>query len=525
MNPTKIASLLFGIVTLCTAWQTVSAESRQPDRPNILFAIADDASFPHMGAYGTEWTKTPAFDRVAREGLLFNRCYTPNAKCAPSRSCILTGRNSWQLEAAANHWCTFPPKFKSFVEAFADHKYHTGMTGKGWGPGVALTDDGKPRQMTGKKYGKRRQKPPAGGISSTDYAANFVDFLDDVDSTKPFFFWYGGFEPHRAYEYASGTTKAGKSIDDIKHVPDFWPDNDVTRTDMLDYAMEIEHFDTHLGRMIDELQRRGELENTLIVVTSDNGMPFPRVKGNEYEMSNHLPLAIMWPTGIVSPGRQINDLVSFIDFGPTFFDVASIDWSTSGMSPTSGRSMLGLLKNKADKPHRDFVLIGKERHDIGRPMDAGYPIRGIIKDSFLLIKNYEPSRWPSGNPETGYLNTDGSPTKTEILAALREGRDHDRHWQEDFGKRPPIEMYNVETDPDCVKNLASVERYDREREEMMVTMTDALRDENDPRVLGNGDVFEQYESADEKNKGFYEAYMKDPASVKAGWVKGSDFQE
>ncbi|MEM0925148.1 MAG: sulfatase-like hydrolase/transferase, partial [Planctomycetota bacterium] len=127
--------------------------------PNLLFAIADDASFPHMSAYGTEWVETPAFDRVAREGLLFHRCYTPNAKCAPSRACILTGRNSWQLEEAANHWCYFPPKFRSFMETIRKEGYTTGYTGKGWAPGVANDADGNKRLLTGSPFSKRRIKP------------------------------------------------------------------------------------------------------------------------------------------------------------------------------------------------------------------------------------------------------------------------------------------------------------------------------------------------------------------------------
>ena len=104
--------------------------------PNILFAIADDWS-PHAGAYGTPWVKTPSFDRVAREGLLFRRAYTPNAKCAPSRACILTGRNSWQLKEAANHICYFPPEFKGWGEVLAEHGWKVGYTMKGWGPGSA----------------------------------------------------------------------------------------------------------------------------------------------------------------------------------------------------------------------------------------------------------------------------------------------------------------------------------------------------------------------------------------------------
>ena len=101
----------------------VLSESQAAERPNILFCIADDASYPHMGAYGCDWVKTPAFDRVARQGLLFTRAYTPNAKCAPSRACILTGRNSWQLKEACNHIPFFPAEFKSYVEALAEHGY------------------------------------------------------------------------------------------------------------------------------------------------------------------------------------------------------------------------------------------------------------------------------------------------------------------------------------------------------------------------------------------------------------------
>ena len=147
-------------------------------KPNILFCIADDASWPHMGAYGCDWVKTPGFDRVARDGLLFNRAYTPNAKCAPSRACILTGRNSWQLEEAANHWCYFPRKFKTYAEALTEHGYHVGYTSKGWAPGIAGEIDGKPRQLTGKPYNNRKTTPPAQYISADDYSANFADFLE-----------------------------------------------------------------------------------------------------------------------------------------------------------------------------------------------------------------------------------------------------------------------------------------------------------------------------------------------------------
>ncbi|MDC0278595.1 sulfatase [bacterium] len=512
----------FDLSAISTTDNQPTRAKTSEQRPNILFAISDDQSFPHASAYGTTWVDTPAFDRVAKSGLLFNRCYTPNAKCAPSRACLLTGRNSWQLEEAANHWCYFPEKFLSYVEVLEGVGYSTGMTGKGWAPGVAKNSDGK-RELAGKPYSKLKSKPPTRSISANDYATNFQAFLDEVPEDEPFCFWFGASEPHRGYEFGSGVRIGGKDLATIDRVPGFWPDNEVVRNDLLDYALEIEHFDTHLGRMLDELETRGLLDNTLVVVTSDNGMPFPRVKGQEYELSNHLPLAMSWPSGIVDAGRVVNDLVSFIDFVPTYFEIAGVDWRSSGMAELTGQSLVPLFENDSKRYERKMVLIGKERHDIGRPEDVGYPVRGIIKGSFLLLRNFETDRWPAGDPITGYLNTDGSPTKTEVLEARRSGR-HVNWWQLSFGRRPEYELFNIETDRDCLENLVDAPRYRQRKELMKELMEQQLRSEGDPRIDGRGDVFDSYQYANVRDRNFYEKYRSDPDSVRAGWVNASDFE-
>lgn len=515
-NPQVLATVCFVACFLaaCTREAPISRT------PNILIAIADDASFPHMGAYGTDWIDTPAFDRVAREGLLFTRAYTPNAKCAPSRAAILTGRNSWQLEEAANHWPYFPRKFKTYAEALQENGFHVGYTVKGWAPGVALDTTGAARQLTGKQYNEVRLELPAQHISPVDYAANFEVFLDDRENDAPFVFWYGSIEPHRAYEYGAGKRLANKSVDEIDHVPAFWPDTDSVRMDMLDYAYEIEYFDQHLGRMLEALEARGELENTLVVVTADNGMPFPRVKGQAYELSNHLPLAMMWSSGIEKPGRRINSFVSFIDFAPTFMDLAGVDAGAAGMQPIQGRSLVPLLKNTATA-HRDHVLIGKERHDVGRPDDAGYPMRGIVQGDYLYIHNYKTERWPAGNPETGYLNCDGSPTKTVCIQRRGTGDAH-AYWAMSFGKRPAEELYNITEDPDCMQNLAGDPAYADLKQQLADQMKKELISEGDPRMMGKGHVFDAYLYADEKHRSFYEKY-KAGHPLEAGWVNASDF--
>jgi arylsulfatase A-like enzyme len=497
------------------------------DRPNILFVISDDQSYPHAGAYGTKWVKTPAFDRIAREGLLFTRAYTPNAKCAPSRASILTGRNSWQLEAAANHTPYFPAKFRGYVEVLGAHGYATGFTGKGWGPGDAGQIDGKPRQLAGPAFNRIKADAPTPAMSTIDYAANFADFLAKKKPDQPFCFWFGAQEPHRRYQAGSGARLGGKSPKDIDRVPAIWPDNDTVRNDMLDYALEIEYYDQHLGRCIELLEKAGQLENTLIVVTSDNGMPFPRAKGASYEISHHMPLAIRWPKGIAKPARTVEDYVSFIDFAPTFLEVAGVAERESGMQPITGRSLLPIFRDAQPQAGRvqegrDYLLIGQERHDVGRPDDVGYPVRGIFRDGFLYLRNFEPTRWPMCDPITGYLNTDGSPTKTFILAANRQGADHWR-WELNFGRRPSEELYDLRADPDCMTNLAAERAHGTRREAMQRQLFGDLEKQQDPRMTGQGAVFDRYPHAGLPD--FYTRYVTKGEKLKAGWVEDTDFEK
>lgn len=459
-------------------------------RPNILFCIADDVSYPHMQIYGTTWLNTPGFNWVARQGLLFQRMYTCNAKSAPSRASIITGRNSWQLEEACNHWCNFPPKFKSFPEVLAENGYIVGATGKGWGPGFANDSLGKKRNMVGKMWNQKKTLPPTKGISSIDYAANFEEFLRNRPNDQPFCFWYGALEPHRGYEFGS-SLKAGKNVNQIDSVPSFLPDNEIVRTDMLDYALEIEHFDKHLVNMLQLLKKKGELENTIVIVTADHGMSFPRAKGQEYEYSNHVPFAMMWKKGIVKAGREITELLSFIDLAPTFLAVAGIPEEKSGMQPIEGESILNILMEEDYKPKKDFVLLGKERHDTGRPNDQGYPIRGIIKGDFLYLINFETDRWPAGNPETGYMNVDSSPTKTEILKARRDYKT-EIYWRLSFGKRQEEELYNISEDKDCMNNLVNNHNYNNLRKQMRSELLQRLTEQQDPRIFGRGEIFDSF---------------------------------
>jgi len=521
----SIAGIIFtGVVIL----SFTNKKDQPPKRPNILFAIMDDVTYQHVGAYGCKWVKTPNFDRIAKDGLLFKNAYTPNAKCAPSRSCIITGRNSWQLEEAGNHWSYFPAKFASFAEVLAQNGYEVGYTGKGVAPVVAKNADGSPREVLVKAFSQLKTTPPTTQISNVDYAANFGAFLSKTGS-KPFFFWYGGLEPHRGYEFNSGITKGGKNLTDIPNaeIYPFWPKTDSVRTDLLDYAFEIEYFDKQLGKMLKMLEDKGELHNTLIVVTSDNGMPFPRVKGQAYEYSNHLPLAMMWADGIAHKGRKVEDFISFIDLAPTFLDLAKVPAGKNMMKPITGKSFADIFSADKEKvsAKRNFVLVGKERHDVGRPNDVGYPIRAIFQENYLFIKNFEPERWPAGNPETGYLNVDGGPTKTACLNTVYSINNDFNYWLWSFGKRNSEELYDIKKDPACLNNLITVPSQKNRSTQLKNKLLTLLKEQADPRVFGKGSQFDQYKYADKKGVNFYDRYLKKDTALRWGWVNDTDFQD
>lgn len=456
-----------------------SLRSQTRKRPNILLAIDDDWGYGHAGAYGCKWVNTPAFDRVASEGVLFTNAFTSNPKCSPCRATILTGRNTWQLKEAVDHFSIFPNDFAVYPSQLEQAGYFVGCTGKGWGPGD-YRSTGFEHNPAGREYNKYTLKPPTSGISGTDYARNFEDFLAQKPADKPFCFWLGSHEPHRAYEEGSGV-RAGKRLADVT-LPAYYPDNKIIRSDMLDYALEVEWFDQHVGRVLKKLEAAGELDNTLVLFTSDHGMPFPRVKGQIYEAGFHIPMAVRWGRNI-KPGRTVEDFINTRDIAPTFMQAAGLEPAGT----MTGRSFLDVLKS--DKAgvvdaSRNLMLVGKERHDLGRPNDWGYPVRAIRTPEFLYVRNYEPDRWPAGNPETGYRNCDDGPTKNFILSKF------DKYYRMSFGKRPAEELYLVNKDPDCMNDVATDLKYAQVKRQLREKMEEMLRGEGDPRMLGRADFFE-----------------------------------
>ena len=457
------------------------------DRPNILFAISDDQSWINTGANGDFCVRTPAFDRIAREGVRFTRSFTAAPTCTPSRSAILTGQHIWRLEEGGLLFGALPARFKVFPRLLEDAGYFIGYTGKSWGPGN-LKAGGREEHPVGAAYVKARLNPRRPGMSATDYAANFGLFLKDRPRDKPFFFWYGSFEPHLGYRKGQGL-EAGKKLADARFYRSL-PDDPVVRGDVLDYTVEVEHFDRHLGRILKQLERAGELDNTLVVVTSDHGMPLPRAKATLYDSGTRVPLAIRHP-GRIPGGRTVDDFVSLTDIAPTLLDFAG----QALPDEMTGRSLVPILASDRSgrlAADRDFVVTAMERHSWCRPDGQGYPMRAIRTERFLYIRNFEPDRWPVGDPDFQsshqgtYGDYDRCPTKQMMLDRQNDPKIAPL-FRIGYGKRPAEELYDVIDDPDQLKNLSAREDFAAVRDRLRRRLEDYLRKTEDPRMSGKAE--------------------------------------
>jgi len=483
-------NILFIFCVLAAVW------IRAAERPNILFCISDDQSYAHTGANGDPVVKTPAFDRVAREGIRFTHAFCDAPTCGPSRSAILTGQHIWRLEEAGNIHSTLPKKFITYTEVLAKAGYSVGYTGKGWSPG-RLEVGGRDSNPAGQAFSNRQLKPPFKAVRNTDYAANFDDFLGQVKKDQPFCFWLGTSEPHRGYELGAGK-RTGK--DPVKViVPPIFPDHPVVRSDILDYYVEIEHFDKMVARALRSLEKAGQLDNTIVVVTSDHGMPFPRAKASLHDDGSRVPLAIRWPKGIKDSGRTVGFCVNLSSLAPTFLAAAGL----KAPEMMTANSLMGVFVNKGNPERRSFkdesaAFIAMERHDGCRKGGKGYPCRAIRTREYLYIRNYEPGRWPAGDPDRRvcardipFGEVDSSPTKT-LLMDNKDKPGFKRFYDLAFGKRPAEELYEVREDPGQLTNLAGKPKYAEIQKKLSDQLQEHLVRTKDPRALGQDAPWDYY---------------------------------
>lgn len=434
-------------------------------RPNILFAISDDQSFAHTGASGDPVVRTPAFDRISAEGVRFEHAFCNSPSCTPSRGAILTGQECYRLEEGVNLWSSLPAKFVTYPDLLEAAGYHIGFTRKGWSPG-SLEAGGRSRNPAGPRYD------------------DFQTFYEANPPGAPFCFWFGSSDPHRAYEKGSGIASGLRPEDVV--VPPFLPDDPEVRSDILDYFFEIERFDRELGEILSYLEERGQLENTIVIVTSDNGMPFPRAKADLYDYGARVPLAVRWPESVPG-GRVVTDFASLVDIAPTILEAAGVEIPED----MTGRSLLDLLKSGEDgrvDSTRDHVILARERHTPWREGRVGYPMRAIRTDQYLYIRNIEPDRWPAGDPPI-LGEVDPSPTK-DLMRARKDDPEFRRYYEAAFSKRPGEELYEVGVDLGQLKNVADEAAHAEIKSALAARLDQHLLATSDPRALGHPPTWE-----------------------------------
>ncbi len=386
------------------------------DRPNFIFFITDDISADDIGPYGNTIIETPNLDRMAKEGMVFDRAYLTASSCSPSRCSMITGRYPHNTGAPELHM-PLPVEQVTFIQQLKEAGYHTIISGKNH------MGDAKALGFTETSRGK-------GPSGSEDW----VEILKNRPQSQPFFAWFASFDAHRdwkADEYAPTYDPA------TMKVPPYMVDGPETRKDLAEYYNEVSRTDTFLGKLMAELERQGISENTYLIYCTDNGRPFPRCKTRMYDSGVKTPL-IIWKPGSIKPART-NALVSAIDFAPTFLDIAGVKPSAT----MQGVSLLPILKNPKATV-RDFAFSERNWHVYSAHE------RAVRYGEWLYIHN--------AFPHLAALSVESDSTKypaaKEYWKHQREGTLLPQQMDVQLVPRPSVELYRTDKDLDQLTNLA-----------------------------------------------------------------------
>jgi N-sulfoglucosamine sulfohydrolase len=522
--------VLLALTASGPAGRGTSAAPAQPARPNILFAFADDLG-RHAGIYaaidgpGTanDLLRTPHIDRVGREGVVFRRAFVSAPSCTPSRSALLSGQHFWRTgQGAILRGARWDDAIPSFPLMLREAGYHIGKSYKVWSPGEPV-DAPHGRQQhayeaAGRRFGQFSQHvtdmvsrgqrvADAKAVLYDEVRRNFDAFLANRRPGQPFSFWFGPVNVHRQWIRGSGRALWGLNPDELEgRMPAALPDVSDIREDLADYFGEVMAFDAALGVLVERLEAIGELDNTIVVVSGDHGAPgFPHGKCNLYDFGTAVPLVVRW--GAAPRGRVVDDLVSLPDLAPTFLEAAGLEVPAH----MTGRSLLGILTSSRSgivEPARDAVFTGRERHvENAREGYLPYPQRAIRTLDHLYIINFEPDRWPMGDPRditadsapewsalaqntrATLADEDAGPTKAWMVAHRNDPRWRP-YYERAYGKRPREELYVLADDPHQLRNVATDPAHAAVRERLHARLMSELETTGDPRVVDGGRYFE-----------------------------------
>ena len=487
-------------------------------RPNVLFCFSDD-----WGRYASIYRDpekpglndvidTPVLDGIGRSGVVFNNAFVSSPSCTPSRAAVVTGMpfyrcgtnaflRSREFGKAEDPYKALPG-FSELLIKNGYHVMHWGKTTNKSAKRVDRTHD-LPINHFSQAVSAAADKDARKKEIFAFVRSNFRKFLEKNKGDKPFFYWFGPHNSHRQWSRGSGKAIWGLDPDSLKgKVPAFLPDVHDVREDLADYLGEALAWDGMVNELMEELKARAELDNTLVIVSGDHGMPgMPRGKCNLHDFGSMVSLFVSWPAR-VKPGRRIDDFVSLMDIAPTVLEATA----TKRPDHMIAKSLMNVLTSDQSgviDATRDHVIIGRERH-VGeaRRDRAPYPSRAIRTTDFLLIRNFKPDRMPMGDVFNrqataeqllkdhylAYPDMDASPTKVFLMTNRDAYR---KHFDTAFSVRPEFELYDLKSDPDQVRNVATKTAYSKVLRELTERMMKTLRETRDPRVIGDGSMFDR----------------------------------
>ncbi|MBM3998030.1 MAG: sulfatase [Planctomycetes bacterium] len=525
----KFALFLVGCLVFPDDGKALGADG-PPPRPNIVFAFADDwgrvaGAYAAIDGPGTihDAARTPHFDRIAREGVLFRNAFVNAPSCTPCRSSLLSGQYFWRTgRGAILQGAVWDPSIPTWPLLLRDGGYRIGKSWKVWSPGTPADAPFGGQQYAYQQAGGRinRFSQNAARLIADgktfeqakqeildEVRANFQAFLAERAEGRPFCYWFGPTNVHRQWLQGSGKKLWGIEPDDLKgKMPPFLADVPEVREDLADYLGEVQAFDAALGVLLDALKDSGQYANTLIVVSGDHGPPgFPHGKCNLYDFGTRVPLAIAGPN--VRGGRVVDDLVSLPDLAPTFLGAAGIavpeTMTARGLWPVLTADRDGCVD-----PERSAVYVGRERHvEMARTGYLPYPQRAIRTADHLFIINFRPDRYPLGDPYE--LDGPSPPTATEVarttfvtlpdedagpakawLVAHRGDPQWKPLFDHAYGKRPREELFDLKDDPHQMRSVAADPAYAGVVRDLRERLMAELRRSGDPRVVDDGRYFE-----------------------------------
>ena len=406
--------------------------SQAADRPNILFMIADDCTFRDIGCYGGQ-AYTPNIDRLAGEGMQFSRCFQAAPMCSPTRHHIYTGLYPVKSGAYPNHTYV-DTGTQSVVQYLKPLGYRVAQSGK---THVA------PWQIFNWKRLGKGQNP--------DF--KLVDnFLGDCQKAgKPFCLFLCSNEPHSPWNKGDPSRYPPNEI----KLPPYLVDTPETRDGMSRYLAEITYYDSQVGQAMELLNKHDCVEETLVIVVSEQGSSMPFAKWTCYDSGLQSACLIRWPDH-VEAGSKNPAMIEYVDFLPTMIEVAG------GEVPEilDGTSLIRVLEGETK--HKSYVFGEHTTRGIINGSNH-YGIRSVRSEKYKYIWNF--------TPEEKFQNVCMKSREFQSwIAAAKQGHSHAAELVRRYQYRPEIELYDVEADPFEMNNLADQPGYDAVKKELRLQL-------------------------------------------------------